>query len=104
MKKLVSLVVAIAVLASNVSFAQYGGGGASYSSNNAGGYTSFALVRDLCSNGDRSPSYFDGTCGWAFGNELLVTGPTAVKIVKKKRRISFTRLLKQVPVIENLFR
>lgn len=102
MKKLVSLVLAFAILASNVSFAQYGGGGASYSSN-GGGFTPYALVRDLCSNGDRSPSFYDGTCGWAFGSELLVTGPTAVKIVKKKRRVSFTRLLKQVPVIQNLF-
>ena len=92
MKKLVSLALTLAIFASVSTFAQYGGWGGSTYSNNGGSYPSSSLVRDLCSNGDKSPSTFDGTCGDVLGSGLLVTGPQT-KIIKKKRMISFTRLL-----------
>lgn len=89
MKKL-SLAIALLFLASNVSFAQYGGGitqlngGSTYNSN-AGWYPTYTLSRDICSNGDRSPSYYDGTCGDTLvandlnTTDLLVTGPQEIK-------------------------
>lgn len=102
MKKLLSVGICAVALCSSFAFAQYWGGGSTYSP--SAGYSTFALTRDVCTNLDRSPSIYDGSCGDVAGSQLLVTGPNGNLVKKiKRRRISFTRLLRQVPVLNNLF-
>lgn len=101
MKKLLMVAVCAVVLWSSYTFAQYPGWGSTYSP--SAGYSTFALNRDICTNGDTSLSLFDGLCG-DVGSQLLVTGPNSNLVKKvKRRRISFTRLIRQLPVLNNLF-
>ena len=103
MKKVLALVLIALVSFSSVGFAQYGWGGwGGWSSNGWGGSISFALNRDVCPNGDKTPSIFDGSCGDSITDQLLVTWPT--KKIKKKRRISFTKFLLRLQSIGNIFK
>ncbi|MFA7285132.1 MAG: hypothetical protein WC004_04925, partial [Candidatus Absconditabacterales bacterium] len=80
---MIKTVIACAMLCSLVmtgisAFAQYGGGGGGGGGSFGGSPGVFALNRDVCPNGDFSPSFYDGNCGngiLAQQTDLLVTGP-----------------------------
>lgn len=84
MKKFLLTITCAILIIANIWFAQYGWWWAAYSSF-WGWYPSYALSRDICSNGDKSPSFFDWSCGDTllaneFNNQdLLVTGPREIK-------------------------
>lgn len=81
MKKIISATFVLALGVQTLAFAQYGW--SAYYPVSVGWSTSFALTRDICTNGDKSPSFFDGSCGdmvdsETVSDELLVTGPRRV--------------------------
>ncbi len=92
-------------------FAQYGWGGGGWGGgtfNGNGGNSVFALLRDVCPNGDLSPSFYDRVCGNGIlaTNDLftglLITGPegnisTLIKRYKK-RLVKFTKFLETLSI------
>lgn len=64
--------------------------------NNKGGWTSTKLIKDICPNGDISPSYYDWFCGIEINEEIKKPRHGSAKTKRNETRINRIELAKSV--------